>query len=107
MFTGMKIVMDGELVSGGGTSMAAPLWAGMSAVMNQFLLANGGRRLGDLNPILYRIAQGARLPTFHDIVSGANAVAKSEPGYDQVTGLGSPNVDNLVRDVLDLQRILN
>lgn len=107
MFTGMKIVMDGELVSGGGTSMAAPLWAGMSAVMNQFLLANGGRRLGDLNPILYRIAQGARLPAFHDIVSGANAVAKSEPGYDQVTGLGSPNVDNLVRDVLDLQRTLN
>ncbi len=106
MFTGMQIVLDGELVNGGGTSMAAPIWAGMGAVMNQYLLANGGRRLGDLNAALYRIARGARLPALHDVVRGANAVSVSGPGYDLVTGLGTPNIDNLVRDVLDLQKAM-
>lgn len=104
--TGMKVIIDGESVNGGGTSMAAPLWAGMAAVMNQFLVAGGGGRPGDLNSVLYRIAQGARRPAWHDVVRGANAIAVSEPGYDLVTGLGSPNVDNLVRDILDLQRAL-
>jgi kumamolisin len=35
---------------------------------------------------------------------GGNAVDYATPGYDLVTGLGSPNVDNLVRDLLDIQR---
>jgi kumamolisin len=56
--------------------------------------------------LLYRIAQGAPRPAFHDVVRGANAVASAGPGYDQVTGLGTPDVDNLARDVLDLQRTL-
>ena len=50
---------------GGGTSQSAPIWAGLAAVMNQYLIANGGRALGDLNPLLYRVAAGrpaARLP---------------------------------------------
>jgi kumamolisin len=106
MFSGVKIVLDGRLVNGGGTSLAAPIWAGVGAVMNQYLQANGGRRLGDFNPLLYRIAQGAPRPAFHDVVRGANAVASAGPGYDQVTGLGTPDVDNLARDVLDLQRTL-
>lgn len=74
--------------------------------MNQFLLAQGGRRLGDLNPLLYRIAEGAEVPAFHDITVGANAIGSAGPGYDVVTGLGSPDVDNLARDVLALQRSL-
>lgn len=106
MFTGMRIILDGRMVNGGGTSMAAPLWAGMSAVMNQYLRANGGRRLGDLNSSLYRIAQGARHPAIHDVLRGANAVAVAGPGYDLVSGLGSPDVENLVRDLLDLQKAL-
>lgn len=102
--TGAVIVLRQQLVVGGGTSQAAPIWAGIAAVMNQFLIDNGGRRLGDLNPTLYRIAAGATRPAFHDIVLGTNAVAVAGPGYDMVTGLGSPNVDNLARDILDLQR---
>lgn len=104
--TGLGIVLDGRQAVGGGTSQAAPLWAGMAAVMNQFLLAQGGRRLGDLNPLLYRIAEGAEVPAFHDITVGANAIGSAGPGYDVVTGLGSPDVDNLARDVLALQRSL-
>lgn len=102
--TGAVIVLRQQLVVGGGTSQAAPLWAGIAAVMNQFLIDNGGRPLGELNPTLYRIAAGATRPAFHDIVLGTNAVAVAGPGYDMVTGLGTPNVDNLARDVLDVQR---
>lgn len=102
--TGAAIVVRQQLAVGGGTSQAAPIWAGIAAVMNQFLLSNGGRALGDLNPVLYRLAAGASRPGFHDITMGTNAVAVAGPGYDMVTGLGSPDVDNLVRNILDLQR---
>ncbi len=102
--TGVIIVVNQQLAVGGGTSQSAPIWAGMAAVMNQFLTANGGRPLGELNPTLYRLAAGAPRPGFNDITLGANAVAVAGPGYDMVTGLGSPNVDNLVRNILDLQQ---
>lgn len=103
-FTGVKIVLNGDLVVGGGTSQSAPLWAGMAAVMNQYLLANGGRQIGEVNPVLYRIAAGAPLPAFRDVTLGGNAVDTAGPGYDLVTGLGTPDVDNLVRNILVLQR---
>lgn len=103
--TGAVFVFDQRFVVGGGTSQAAPIWAGIAAVMNQFLVANGGRVLGELNPMLYRLsAAGAARPGFHDITLGTNAVAISAAGYDMVTGLGSPDVDNLVRNILDVQR---
>jgi kumamolisin len=54
--------------------------------------------------MLYRIAAGAPLPAFRDITLGGNAVTDAGPGYDQVTGLGTPDVDNLVRDLLVLQK---
>jgi kumamolisin len=103
-FTGIRIVHDGQDGVGGGTSMSAPIWAGFAAVMNQFLLANGGRLIGDLNPMLYNIAEGAPLPAFRDVTLGGNAVDDAGPGYDLVTGLGTPDVDNLVRNILIIQR---
>ncbi|MBU9763873.1 peptidase S53 [Mycobacterium sp. TNTM28] len=103
-FTGVKIVLNGQLLVGGGTSQAAPLWAGIAAVMNQYLSTNGGRAIGDLNPMLYRIAQGAPLPAFRDITLGGNAVADAGPGFDLATGLGTPDVDHLVKNLLVLQK---
>jgi kumamolisin len=103
-FTGVRFVLQGRPAVGGGTSQAAPIWAGLAAVMNQYLQANGGRRLGDLNPLLYRIAAGARLPAFRDVTLGGNATDDAAPGYDLVTGLGTPDTENLTQDVLDLQR---
>ena len=53
---------------GGGTSQSAPIWAGLAAVMNQYLLENGGRRLGDLNPAAVQGRRGraaARLSRRH------------------------------------------
>lgn len=105
-FTGLKIVFGQQVIVGGGTSQAAPLWAGIAAVMNQYLVENGGRLLGDLNPLLYRVAAGAGLPAYRDIILGANAVAAAGPGYDLVTGLGTPNVDNLARSILVTQKLL-
>lgn len=105
-FTGMRIVFNSQELVGGGTSLSAPIWAGFTAMMNQYLIENGGRQLGDLNPLLYRVAEGARLPAFRDIVLGGNAVALAGPGYDMVTGLGTPDVDNLVRTLLVLQKLL-
>jgi kumamolisin len=104
-FTGVKIVLNNDVVVGGGTSQSAPIWAGLAAVMNQFLTANGGREIGDLNPLLYRIAQGAPLPAFRDVTLGGNAVDTAGPGFDLVSGLGTPDVDNLARNLLALQRI--
>ena len=73
-FTGVRIVFKGTPLVGGGTSQSAPIWAGLAAVMNQYLLANGGRLIGDLNPQLYRIAASAPLPAFRDVTLGGNAV---------------------------------
>jgi kumamolisin len=103
-FTGVRMRFDGQDLVGGGTSQAAPIWAALTAIMNQYLIANGGRAVGDINPLLYRVAAGANSPGFRDVSLGANAVDVSQPGYDLVTGLGSPNVEALARDLLDIQR---
>ena len=100
-FTGVKIVFRQRILVGGGTSQAAPVWAGLTALMNGKLIARGSGPLGELNPVLYRLAKGSPLPGFHDIRLGGNAISPgSALGYDMVTGLGSPNVDNLVKNVL-------
>jgi kumamolisin len=102
-FTGVRIVYDGQPRIGAGTSQSAPIWAAFTVLINQYLEANGGRAVGDLNPLLYRVAAGSNLPGFRDVSLGATAVDVSTPGYDLVTGLGSPNVANLARDILDIQ----
>lgn len=105
-FTGVKIVFNQREAAGGGTSQAAPIWAGLAAMMNQYLIAHGGRPLGDINPLLYRVASRARLSAFHDITLGGNAVDNAGPGFDLATGLGTPDVDNLVRELLIVQAAL-
>ena len=102
-FTGVRFIFGQQEFVGGGTSQAAPIWAALTVLMNQYLKANGGRPLGNLNPLLYRVASGAELPGFRDIRLGGNAVDTTQSGYDLVTGLGSPNTYNLARNLLDLQ----
>jgi kumamolisin len=103
-FTGVRFIFKQRDVIGGGTSQSAPIWAALTVLMNQYLVANGGHPLGNLNPLLYRVAAGANLPGFRDVTLGGNAVDTAQPGYDLVTGLGSPNTYNLARNLLDLQR---
>ena len=73
-FTGVRFIFEQTEVLGGGTSQAAPIWAALTVLMNQYLVANGGRPLGNANAMLYRVAAGANLPGFRDIVRGGNAV---------------------------------
>jgi kumamolisin len=103
-FTGVRFIFKQQEVMGGGTSQAAPIWAALTVLMNQYLVANGGRVLGNANPLLYRVAAGSNLPGFRDVRLGGNAVDISQPGYDLVTGLGSPNTYNLARNLLDIQK---
>jgi subtilase family serine protease len=98
----------------GGTSFAAPEFAGILAVIEQKLGATGG--LGNINPALYSMAAVANTysAAFHDVKTGNNQVPctngspncatsgsnnvigfSAGTGYDQVTGLGSVDVNNL------------
>lgn len=101
-FTGVKIVFNGQVMVGGGTSQAAPIWAALSALMNERLRDRGALPLGDLNPLLYRMARSTAVSTgLRDINLGGNAISISGTvGYDMVTGLGTPNVDALIKNIL-------
>jgi len=74
----------------GGTSYAAPQWAGFTAMVNQQAVANGGATVGFLNLIVYPIGVGSSYDSdFHDITSGSNGRYSAVVGYDLVTGWGS------------------
>jgi subtilase family serine protease len=89
------VVFDAQLVLVGGTSAAAPTWAGAIAQLNQVL----GRRVGFLNRELYRLGQEQQrggAAVFHDVTQGSstfNGVRgfAAGPGYDLATGWGSMN----------------
>lgn len=104
-FTGVKFVFGQQVVTGGGTSQAAPVWAGLAALINETLAASGMEPLGNLNPLLYRLAKGAAVPGFRDIQLGGNAISPGGGGFDMVTGLGSPNIENLVKDILLIRSV--
>ncbi len=81
----------------GGTSSGSPQWAAIGALADQ----QAGHRLGFLNPALYAVGTGAaRTTAFHDVTSGNNAWngpgLDAKVGYDDPTGLGSPDVATLV-----------
>ncbi len=83
----------------GGTSLAAPRWAGFMALANE---QADGTPIGFLNPTIYAIGQSASYDSdFHDITSGNNnngdgTSYNAVTGYDLVTGWGSPNGQNLL-----------
>jgi len=81
----------------GGTSFAAPMWAGYVALANQQLAANGDATLGFINPTIYAQNITSSYATdFHDITSGTSGSFSAETGYDLVTGWGSPNGVGLI-----------
>jgi subtilase family serine protease len=86
----------------GGTSASAPLWAGIIALADQY----AGRHLGSVDPVIYRIALSAQYhQAFHDVTTGDNTASfppvtiagyRAAPGWDPVTGWGSPDANVLV-----------
>ena len=103
--SGLAIYLGGWQ-RGGGTSASAPLWAAITAIANQM----AGHSLGFLNPALYKLAaSNTYSQDFHDITQGNNAQTVGNinvPGYsaaqgwDPVTGLGSPNAEKLIPDLI-------
>jgi kumamolisin len=97
---------DGSCSGGnGGTSYAAPQWAGFIALVNQQAVqqckAVLNPAVGFLNPALYQIGVGSQYPSdFYDITSGSNGRYSAVSGYDLVTGWGSLNGPNLADDLI-------
>ena len=80
----------------GGTSFAAPMWAGYMALANQQAVTNGVPAPGFVNPVIYPLGlSGGYAAAFHDITSGSNGFP-AVAGYDLVTGWGSPNGSGLI-----------
>jgi subtilase family serine protease len=80
----------------GGTSMGSPQWAALFAIANSMRASSGKSALTQPQFTLYPSAEA----DYHDITSGANGGCGSQctagPGYDFVTGVGSPQATLLV-----------
>ena len=106
--TGIAVITSnaggGYTLSGhAGTSASAPLWAGIITLADQY----AQRHLGFVNPAIYQIARGPQYhQAFHDVTAGPSNTAefppttitgyRAGPGWDPVTGWGSPDAQVLV-----------
>lgn len=85
----------------GGTSIAAPQWAGLVAVANGIRAANAKAALGDVHALIYKsiaAVPGTYASAMHDVIEGGNgtcATCRAGTGFDQSTGWGSPNASQL------------
>lgn len=102
-FTNGNPSIPGHIHGVGGTSAAAPLWAGFTALVNQQNVSDGKANLGFANPAIYLIGSGPLYsPGFHDVTVGSNTNAVSpnlyfaQPGYDLCTGWGTPTGQSLI-----------
>ena len=91
---------SGGWIEVGGTSAAAPLWAGSTATVNEYLQNQGKSRIGFANPVLYGLAGTQQQYTpFHDVTSGNNLYYPATTAYDLASGWGSPDIYNIARDI--------
>ncbi len=101
--TAMSLLFTGGVpLPAQGTSAATPLWAAVIALADQ----DAGQHLGFVNPAIYAISRSpAYHRAFHDVTTGDNSVFwptglftgyTAGPGWDPVTGWGSPNAQYLV-----------
>ncbi|MHB1488337.1 MAG: S53 family peptidase [Acidimicrobiales bacterium] len=92
IFMSLPGFIGGSYLTVGGTSEGSPVWAGIVADLDQ----HAGTSLGFLNPLLYRLGcTGGLANVMHDITAGTNAWGGvpgyvATPGWDPVTGWGSP-----------------
>ncbi len=97
------VLADGSAFTATGTNASASLWAGLMALADQ----DAHHSLGLVNPAIYRIARSPSYhKAFHDIITGSNKLTMpypagtagyhAGPGWDPVTGWGSPNARVLV-----------
>jgi subtilase family serine protease len=98
--SGMMVYAKGALREIGGTSAAAPFWAGSLLLIREYAQRHGVPDLGFIAPLLYRIAADpASARDFHQPVRGGNRFYLVTPGWNFVSGLGSPDVAALAADL--------
>lgn len=117
-YTGFALVVNGQVQDGwGGTSDAAPQWAAITALANEGHVNRTGTSLPFIDPILYAHGQAA----FHDVLAGqlhvkfvgsvsgdtyymtmgSDTSLNAGPGWDNTTGLGTPNVQAVVNELMN------
>jgi subtilase family serine protease len=80
----------------GGTSAGTPQWSALLAIANEGLAAAGKPALANAQARLYSLPANA----FHDVTTGNNGTYAASPGYDAVTGLGTPVANVLIADLV-------
>jgi kumamolisin len=90
---GALMILNGQRVQEGGTSWSAPTWAGLCALINEARQKNGKTPLPYVNPLIYPLI-GSNC--FRDELTGSNGAYSCGPGYDLVTGIGSPDLKQLL-----------
>jgi kumamolisin len=101
--SGAAVRVNQRWLSEGGTSLATPVWAALTSLIDEYLRSQHRKPVGFANPLLYRLASGSPLqPALRDVTVGGNDFYPAGPGYDMVTGLGSPDAWNLARDLAPL-----
>ncbi|KAH9024936.1 subtilisin-like protein [Lactarius pseudohatsudake] len=93
------LVIHSAGARGSGTSCSTPTVAGIISLLNDFLISEGKSPLGFLNPWLYSTERG--MSGLNDITSGSNPGCDTDgftaiPGWDPVTGLGTPDFSRLL-----------
>ena len=98
--SGFAVAAEGTFHQIGGTSAAAPFWAASALLIEGYARKHGVRSLAPLAPALYGLAASRPpFPAFHDVVRGGNRHFTATRGWDYATGLGSPDVYGLARDL--------
>ena len=88
-----------------GTSLSTPLWSGFLAIVLQM---RGGVAFGNIGPLLYQTANNPTYSSnFHDIISGTNNGYSAGPGWDPVTGWGSPIASSLALTLSSAMVVFN
>jgi subtilase family serine protease len=89
--SGSQIVVDGALQQWGGTSLSAPIFAGLWAR----IMAVKGTDIGFAGPLLYQLPSG----DFHDVTTGNNGGESAKVGYDFASGRGSLILGKAIQDI--------
>jgi kumamolisin len=93
--TGVRFLYHGVWHVVGGTSLGAPAWAAAWALIRQDA-RDAGTPVGAAAPLLYTIGNSdAGATAFHDVTTGTNGTYVAGPGWDPVTGWGTPDVADL------------
>lgn len=97
-----NVAVDGSFQPVSGTSAATPLFGGIITLINGERLKLGKKPVGFINPVLY-----AHPEILNDVTQGNNPGCgtrgfEARPGWDPVTGLGTPNYEKMLALFLDL-----